>query len=98
MNKRIITLVIIIIAIIAFLFPKPAGKSGSGYQAIPPSSIVSWTDKECSCFGYKYDIDARLVDAPHRYNCIGIPFSCECIRHNLNIKTGEDNTKLVPCE
>jgi len=91
-------MVIVLIALAIFLFPKPAGESGSGYLGIPPSGIVSWVDKECSCFGYKYDVDVGLDDSPHRYNCIGIPFSCKCIKHNLTPKTGEYNTQIIPCE
>ena len=96
--KIIIIFLIIAAFLIIFLFPKPAGKSGSGYQAIPPSHIINWTDEECSCFGYKYDANNGLADAPHRYECIGITFSCRCIIHTLNPSVEDSETsEIVPC-
>ena len=97
MKKRILIGIIITIVIIAFLFPKPAGESGHGYSIVPPSGILSWVDTECSCFGYKYDANRGRIDAPSKYKCIGIAYSCECTKHNLNVKTDEDNIQKGVC-
>ena len=69
---------IIAIALVAFLFPKYSGQSGNGFM-VPPG--VSWNSTEYQCFGYEYDATPTMMDAPHSYNCVGIPYGKKIIQH-----------------
>ena len=95
MKKKWLIWVILIVILIAFLFPKPAGKLGSGFP--PPTNEYSWTNEECLCFGYKLDMDKGVMDVPHEYSCIGIPFLCKCIENTYNKETKEKTSKEVVC-
>lgn len=93
--KTWLKILIIVLILVVFLFPKPAGKSGRG---LPSQSVEdSWTDKKCSCIGYKFDGSPDLADAPHSYFCVGIPYSCKCIEYTYNRETKEKTSKQIIC-
>ncbi|MBW2982435.1 hypothetical protein KY343_06155 [Candidatus Woesearchaeota archaeon] len=95
LSKKALAWIISIIIIIAFLFPKPAGKIGG--KLPPPEAEYKRIDKECSCLGYKFVANPRVMDAPHYYLCVGIPYSCKCVQHTFNRETGEKISEETAC-
>jgi hypothetical protein len=83
---------VIIVILIVLFFPKDAGKTGD--RAMQPG-VSSWTTKECSCIGFKYDSSPRLMDASHQIMCAGIPISCQCFHNTYD--SGEWDKQPMPC-
>jgi hypothetical protein len=93
-SKKVWILVIIVV-LIAFLFPKPSGRVGG--KLPPPEAEYKRIDKECSCFGYEFNATPGVMDAPHYYLCVGIPFSCRCVQYTFNRETGKKISEEVDC-
>ena len=105
-SKIIIIKIMILLAIIAFLFPKNAGIDKHSNYFIPPSghSIIN---TQCSCFGYEFDV-YQQTEGPRFFYCIGIPYSCHCINiteYQQTIVVNEYGTlannatsQAIPCE
>ena len=69
-RKRIILILIILIALVAFFWPKEYATSG-GFGPFPKSN-------ECNCLGFEYDnYPERCNDCQAVYFCSGIPYDCQ---------------------
>ncbi|MBS3123225.1 hypothetical protein J4437_01180 [Candidatus Woesearchaeota archaeon] len=59
--------VIIVIILVGFFFPKGGYRSGGPNWAWGSSPGDMWSDKECSCLGFK--LQTRTMDGPTYYTC-----------------------------
>jgi hypothetical protein len=79
-NMKKLIILVIIILIIAFLFPKKCGKSAGVF-------IEETQVRTCSCLGYKYgNYQATLLNLNQAYTsvCYGVPHNFECKQYGEN--------------
>lgn len=67
-KKQIFVLILIILVVSIFLFPKQCDK----WTTAPHSDIIN---KQCTCIGYKYSTQTEGTGGS---GCFGIPFSYSC--------------------